>query len=107
MTRVSNLIEFPFNWFPLREGSYQDGKLNVSSEELEVSIQLVSPARGETPTTNSPVSVAVTGFHSIGFPCERGDRKSCLGQDSGLLVSIQLVSPARGEIDKGIVLHYG
>ena len=41
---------------------------------LVVSIQLVSPARGEAravaPTAMAQMSKQ--GFHSIGFPCERG-----------------------------------
>ena len=41
-----NLV-FPFNWFPLREGSCSEVTCAV---------------------TNKPMS-----FHSIGFPCERGE----------------------------------
>ena len=65
------VVMFPFNWFPLREGSWI---LEVSAAFLPpdpVSIQLVSPARGER-DTKSIVSNASEGFHSIGFPCERG-----------------------------------
>ena len=41
----SNSTRFPFNWVPLREGS-QIKQMSRNSERL--------------------------GFHSIGFPCERG-----------------------------------
>ena len=62
-----------------------------------VSIQLVSPARGESLELQSLV-VYYGSFHSISFPCERGARSlvfSSYRSSSG--VSIQLVSPARGE----------
>ena len=59
---------FPFNWFPLREGSKN---------------RFVSPISSSS------------SFHSIGFPCERG--ASAKGLSSQSRVSIQLVSPARGE----------
>ena len=41
--------QFPFNWFPLREGNSQH---STTPDELfsDVSIQLVSPARGEHET---------------------------------------------------------
>ena len=61
-----------------------------------VSIQLVSPARGELPSALG-MADNQRGFHSIGFPCERGTRLD-LGSGKGSIdVSIQLVSPARGE----------
>ena len=86
---------FPFNWFPLREGNLglfvvtrsphcerfhsigfpcergTYGNCEKQYDKRSVSIQLVSPARGEHlvlllyPTLNKR-------FHSIGFPCERG-----------------------------------
>ena len=37
---------FPFNWFPLREGSIKK-IVEIDPIKKEVSIQLVSPARGE------------------------------------------------------------
>ena len=38
-------MRFPFNWFPLREGSSEETL--PDTDTTEVSIQLVSPARGE------------------------------------------------------------
>ena len=39
-------------------------------------------------------------FHSIGFPCERGDTVTIGDPGEPITcVSIQLVSPARGELD--------
>ena len=62
--------EFPFNWFPLREGN-RGSVRPYRGLGLDVSIQLVSPARGER---------GIMGVFVL-----------------LLLVSIQLVSPARGE----------
>ena len=60
--------KFPFNWFPLREGNFARARDKFS--EGVVSIQLVSPARGELDAQAR--LLAITRFHSIGFPCERG-----------------------------------
>ena len=65
------VFKFPFNWFPLREGNRRTNK-PFPRGRLGVSIQLVSPARGE---------------HS----------RLSLNELRGW-VSIQLVSPARGEL---------
>ena len=62
---------FPFNWFPLREGSTITGGIVRLRISKRVSIQLVSPARGEWATTIVH-RLSNRGFHSIGFPCERG-----------------------------------
>ena len=52
------------------------GELGVMHSPLaltSVSIQLVSPARGESVgIKNGSRKPAQSGFHSIGFPCERG-----------------------------------
>ena len=110
---------FPFNWFPLREGSIINFGLPVAvylgfhsigfpcergarlSRRLpriraRVSIQLVSPARGELRKLFLWASLLPASFHSIGFPCERGAKGVEL-MKKWSLVSIQLVSPARGE----------
>ena len=64
----------------------------------KVSIQLGSPARGDLnnfvrcPCPNR----LLVGFHSIGFPCERGLEVVAEGDRYGC-VSIQLGSPARGD----------
>ena len=117
---IGMLIWFPFNWFPLREGNSGLGDGNMITEYRfhsigfpcergtychsgnpcgsggRVSIQLVSPARGELPSALG-MADNQRGFHSIGFPCERGTRLD-LGSGKGSIdVSIQLVSPARGE----------
>ena len=87
----------------------------------QVSIQLVSPARGELGyqawrlhhplggfhsigfpcergvVTQQGNTFNGAGFHSIGFPCERGASSSVDITTEDNLVSIQLVSPARGE----------
>ena len=62
--------EFPFNWFPLREGN--DSLREYSDRPAPVSIQLVSPARGEPLNFTSPTRTNEQCFHSISFPCERG-----------------------------------
>ena len=60
----------------------------------DVSIQLISPARGEmTPIAGSTSQLR---FHSIGFPCE-GGVQDLRHFETFVKVSIQLVSPARGE----------
>ena len=89
--------EFPFNWFPLREGN-RGSVRPYRGLGLDVSIQLVSPARGELDRLNRPRLPQAKSFHSIGFPCERGTTTTAAsGTVKTGLVSIQLVSPARGE----------
>ena len=61
---------FPFNWVPLREGTYPD---------------LID------------TTYIIYGFHSIGFPCERGPPLRDVTVSPSLRVSIQLGSPARGD----------
>ena len=68
--------KFPFNWFPLREGRQgHQGQRPWPATHTNVSIQLVSPARGELQVTSRVWLRVILGFsfHSIGFPCERGD----------------------------------
>ncbi len=62
----------------------------------KVSIQLVSPASGETPATDPFVLNVTIGFHSISFPSEWGGLRK-LKWLQLIAVSIQLVSPASGE----------
>ena len=89
------LSKFPFNWFPLREGNLTLIRLVVGGlvdfhsigfpcergtrnrarhrdSARGISIQLVSPARGEHGYSPYPARGARYNFHSIGFPCERG-----------------------------------
>ena len=63
--------EFPFNWFPLREGN-RGSVRPYRGLGLDVSIQLVSPARGELDRLNRPRLPQAKSVQSIGFPCERG-----------------------------------
>ena len=66
---------------------------------LHVSIQLVSPARGEARVWRTKDSWRHSvSFHSIGFPCERGGGFRAFTLTWSVFVSIQLVSPARGEV---------
>ena len=92
---LSHQQKFPFNWFPLREGNMGLGLVKshgamsfhsigfpcergtrtlkfIKLRIWEVSIQLVSPARGEPTIVFNPYPQQPKGFHSIGFPCERG-----------------------------------
>ena len=59
------LALFPFNWFPLREGSSEKTIYIDFEVEGIVSIQLVSPARGE-PQSSAP-STPGSGFRMFPF----------------------------------------
>jgi hypothetical protein len=63
-----------------------------------VSIQLVSPASGDTVTLRCSMLV-VQRFHSISFPSEWGPKHIAFLGASPPAVSIQLVSPASGDHD--------
>ena len=92
--------EFPFNWFPLREGTRLiHGVMEVCKL---VSIQLVSPTRGDRMSRGGYL-IATWGlsFHSTGFPYERGQcTMTNSSANSQTTVSIQLVSPTRGDLLK-------
>ena len=65
-------IQFPFNWFPLREGSYLSIRPDHSFRGIGVSIQLVSPARGEGVMT-AATDVFVGGWFPFNwFPLREG-----------------------------------
>jgi len=64
-----------------------------------VSIQLVSPASGESRTLVLTFRLRSLGFHSISFPSEWGVGKFAFTTASWEVVSIQLVSPASGELN--------
>ncbi len=67
--------------------------------ELQVSIQLVSPASGEVGGTTQWGGQFPVRFHSISFPSEWGDpHPDGLQTWVSWYVSIQLVSPASGEL---------
>ena len=73
LSRARFLPLFPFNWVPLREGT---------------------SARAN----DANVRQALIGFHSIGFPCERGRQSVYTPEFLPGPVSIQLGSPARGDV---------
>ena len=87
-------FKFPFNWFPLREGNTS---FSLARVILTVSIQLVSPARGE-PTLDLQATFAEGRFPFNWFPLREGNGDSTNFAYRKIDVSIQLVSPARGEL---------
>ena len=54
----------------------EDMDTDRSFSGVSVSIQLVSPARGEEDDRIVFLRAMCEGFHSIGFPCERGGQLS-------------------------------
>ena len=89
-------MQFPFNWFPLREGRLQSvPPASVPITPSPVSIQLVSPARGEQTLL---VVEGVRTFPFNWFPLREGSAEAnAIAQAAKHGSSIQLVSPARGE----------
>ena len=65
---------------------------------VHVSIQLVSPASGETRPSLPPRQPRALSFHSISFPSEWGVEECTTPAPGWGQVSIQLVSPASGEL---------
>ena len=62
--------------------------LNTPNKLNNVSIQLVSPARGEGTVDPLAQEFNALRFHSIGFPCERGDGHDRSKQHQVLLGSV-------------------
>ena len=119
LTSPVKSCRFPFNWFPLREGNNSYLRLDTEEGRI-VSIQLVSPARGELPMLNEQQAIAFKfpfnwfplregnflydrlseqgiPFPFNWFPLREGNICQRFGTTSDRVVSIQLVSPARGE----------
>ncbi len=67
-------IRFPFNYFPQRVGRMMNLAYEISYwDEHQVSIQLLSPASGESKVLFPIIpSLTIAGFHSITFPSEWG-----------------------------------
>jgi len=91
---VYNLRGFHSIGFPSEWGLYGP---EGSSKTTLVSIQLVSPASGDSLSIALPRSRHPLSFHSIGFPSEWGHRITRKENLQDLAVSIQLVSPASGD----------
>ena len=97
--RIATLTKsgkFPFNWFPLREGNSYYVWEGVHAGG-KVSIQLVSPARGEPFQFCQPIDIFEFPFNW--FPLREGNNNDIGHYQFQWNVSIQLVSPARGELE--------
>ena len=97
-TRSSSFSKcFHSTGFPYKKGHGADC---LWSFIQKVSIQLVSPTRGDLRKESSPIiSATHSSFHSTGFPYKRGlvIKLVCIHRNKS--VSIQLVSPTRGDFE--------
>ena len=97
MMRLLQLMMFPFNWFPQRVGTICRMYRYRGHGKRCVSIQLVSPASGDSRRGSLFGAYSWSRFHSIGFPSEWGPYRKPGYRRCICNLSIQLVSPASGD----------